>query len=482
MTRSIDDAFINAYRPDDDGDNLTPNTGRSYRPRRVTLKQGFLASVLGRQDWYIDEPTAQGGSDAQPPAAQQPRTSSAAEAPAPMYAWYEEPEIVASMPAVQVLFHDILTTDSPTHPDAAADESASDVEALAEPASAPRRTPASSQTEIPVTEIPATEIPASKIAASAAAAPEIAAGHAAEPEVDNEAATDSSADLLVQDVSVDQALASNGRVPADAPTADEAVEEQAPADEATVEVGDDEDSASPEIFRIDNASPTPPPPFNADWEVDCFHWPAVCRNLQKLCADALQEAGDQLTAAASDGLATLMVTSACRGEGRSTMALCIAKAAAESGSRVAVVDADLDHPQLAEYLNVRLQQDWRQSVFDGGRLEDAAIMSIDDRLTLVPLMRDYRGMGQSLSDVRVAQMLGRLASEFDLVVIDAGPIGLAERLLHPSNDAVDAVIVVRDQRSTTEEEVQRCVTAIRERGVQAVGIAENFGGKPIAAS
>ena len=59
---------------------------------------------------------------------------------------------------------------------------------------------------------------------------------------------------------------------------------------------------------------------------------------------------DDLRALEADLAEILAVTSENASQGRSTVSLCLARSAAKSGLRVALVDADLHHPDLAERL------------------------------------------------------------------------------------------------------------------------------------
>src|SRR5207245_8816655 len=81
-------------------------------------------------------------------------------------------------------------------------------------------------------------------------------------------------------------------------------------------------------------------PAAALWEVDRFHWPRTCEKLLTDDAGYLSRDGEKLIAAIDDGLRVLAITGSRRGEGRTTLALCLARAAAKSGIQTAVMDAD----------------------------------------------------------------------------------------------------------------------------------------------
>jgi Mrp family chromosome partitioning ATPase len=216
--------------------------------------------------------------------------------------------------------------------------------------------------------------------------------------------------------------------------------------------------------------------FAGAWEVDHLGWTTVCLQLYEGESVSFRQAGQQLFSASAEGLRVLAVTSAYRGEGRTTLSLLLARAAASAGVRVAVMDADLDNPQLAWNARVQPASDWRRVLLDRSPLEEAAIYAVDERMTLFPLETQSRGEPLRLSDPRVTKLVHDIASRFDLLIIDMGPIAHGDRRLFAAGKVcpVDAAVVVRDVRSTTEEQTQTIVQRLVDMGVEAVGIAENF--------
>ena len=224
--------------------------------------------------------------------------------------------------------------------------------------------------------------------------------------------------------------------------------------------------------------------FESAWEVDHVGWTSVCRELYESEAHPFAQAGQQLFTATAEGLRVLAITSAYRGEGRTTLALLLARSAAEAGVRVAVMDADLDNPQLA--LNARLQpvSDWRRALDDEVPLEEAAIHAVEERMTLFPLEPQSRGEPLRLSDPRVTKLIHGIASRFDLLIIDMGPIANDDRRLFAGGKVcpLDAAVVVRDLRYTTDDQAMSVVQRLSDLGVEAVGIAENFVREPLEMS
>ena len=72
----------------------------------------------------------------------------------------------------------------------------------------------------------------------------------------------------------------------------------------------------------------------------------------------------------------VMITGARRGEGRTTLALCLARCAAQAGVSTALVDADLKNPQLGSRLGMETPCGWLQVVAGKAPLSEAAVSSL----------------------------------------------------------------------------------------------------------
>jgi Mrp family chromosome partitioning ATPase len=197
--------------------------------------------------------------------------------------------------------------------------------------------------------------------------------------------------------------------------------------------------------------------FAAAWEVDAFCWPDVCAQLDTAADGQLRESGAEIAAAARQGLKVLAVTSVYRDEGRTTLAMSLARHAAAAGCRVALLDADMAKPDLAEQLGLESPCNWHVVASQQQSLAEAAVYSLEDGVTLFPLTAP-------------------LSREFDLVVMDLYPMEVhAVPVLRDSQRSpIDMAVVVRDIRSTSEQRTLETVQKLRNAGVKAVGIAENY--------
>jgi Mrp family chromosome partitioning ATPase len=212
------------------------------------------------------------------------------------------------------------------------------------------------------------------------------------------------------------------------------------------------------------------------WEVDRFQWPKTCDKLLAAEGSYLQRAGEKLQAAVRDGLRVLAITGTRRGEGRTTLALCLARAAAAAGVQTAIMDADFARPQLASKIGLEVAHGWQEAALGQVPLSEAAIKSLADNITALPLETSAARGRLSLADPRVTATVRAAAATFELLILDMGPIGPGEELAFPlgENCPLDAAIVVRDLRFATLSESENIGHALTEAGIEAVGIAENF--------
>lgn len=210
-------------------------------------------------------------------------------------------------------------------------------------------------------------------------------------------------------------------------------------------------------------------PFAPVWEVDRFRWPDEIEELFKAQSDYFDYAGKKLVSASREGLKILAITSTKRGEGSTTLALCLARSAAGAGARVALLDGNLKRSELGEKLGVDFGSGWQSAAAGEQPLAEAAITGLEEGITLFPSTAGSVSDVKSLADERAGQVFRAAAASYDLLIIDAGTADFGKNV-----ETLDAAIVARDVRSTSEEETLAIATALRNCGVKAVGIAENF--------
>jgi Mrp family chromosome partitioning ATPase len=231
-------------------------------------------------------------------------------------------------------------------------------------------------------------------------------------------------------------------------------------------------------------SPKVAQPFTAVWEVDAFEFSDT---VIALFGDVslIKSIGFPLDRAVSEGLQTLLITSIEPGSGRTTIATGIAIAAATSGLRVALVDASMatapasasaDKSSLADALNLEVQYGWIEAIRGGISIAETAIHSIEDQLTVLPLVVPMAGLPPTSDEF--GRMIETLRQSFDLIVIDGPPC--AEAAFRPlvshqsGSTAIDAAILVQDMRHTSADQANRAMETLRRDGITGLGMVQNF--------
>jgi Mrp family chromosome partitioning ATPase len=214
----------------------------------------------------------------------------------------------------------------------------------------------------------------------------------------------------------------------------------------------------------------------AAWEVDRFSWSRTVRNLYEKEAAYFRHAGKKLKDASREGLTRLAITASEPGEGCTTLAICLARAAAAAGARVALMDANLQKPELSELFGLDFANSWHEALDGKSPLSEASVVSLADELTLIPLAFNPKQTPLSLDDPRLVRLLSEARDAFDLILIDLGVslTGLIEPSVSDQPCGFDAAIVVRDVRRVSEQRTLETVAKLKNRGIDAVGIAENF--------
>ena len=205
------------------------------------------------------------------------------------------------------------------------------------------------------------------------------------------------------------------------------------------------------------------------WEVDVFDVPTAVADLF-FDGPLFQQIAERVLQAVNSGLSSMMVTSVHRGEGRSTVAIGMAMAAAAAGLRVALVDADTEGPSLQDDLRLDLEYGWVDTVRGGLAIREVAVHAVEDGVTLVPLMPPLAGA--AATDFEIVQVLQSLRGKFDLIVVDTP--SLESSLTLPAAAVVDSALIVRDASRTNADNINKLSYQLREKGVQGIGVIDNF--------
>lgn len=174
-------------------------------------------------------------------------------------------------------------------------------------------------------------------------------------------------------------------------------------------------------------------------------------------------------------LKTIMVSSPMASEGKTTTLSNLAVTLAQAGRQVICIDCDLRRPRLNEFFSVSNAVGFT-SVLLGEQPLSSALQEVavaaGGRLRILPSGPLPPNPAELLGTARVAELLRALASEADVVLIDAPP-------LLPITDAVvlssrvDGVVLVATARVTSRRYLSRAVSLLDQADANTLGVVLN---------
>jgi len=169
-----------------------------------------------------------------------------------------------------------------------------------------------------------------------------------------------------------------------------------------------------------------------------------------------------------NGPRSLVVTSACSGEGRTSTALYTAVALAGRGHRVLLADLDLRRPSLAARHDLPETPGLVEVVTGQAALDEALrLVPGAPGLTLLPAGTQQEDPAPLLHDPRMPKVLEALNTAFDFMIADAPPtLGVADAPC--LGDLLGGVLLVARAGRTSRRELAMSASALE--GVKIVGV------------
>jgi capsular exopolysaccharide synthesis family protein len=179
---------------------------------------------------------------------------------------------------------------------------------------------------------------------------------------------------------------------------------------------------------------------------------------------------NSLSLLSAEGVKTVLVTSAVPGEGKTTVALGLARAAAQAGTDVVLVEADLRRPTFAQ----RMRVDGRarglaQALFDGEDPLELLQSPFADlpRLRVLAAGQVPADAPSMLRPYELTRTFEALASATGLVVVDSAPLlPVADTRVLLDELSLDAELVVARLGVTTREDVRGARALLDHRGLR----------------
>lgn len=170
---------------------------------------------------------------------------------------------------------------------------------------------------------------------------------------------------------------------------------------------------------------------------------------------------------------SVVISSAVPAEGKSTIALNLARATAIMGQRVLLVDADLRLPQVHERLKIPNLRGLSNVMTGDCSLEEAMQRSpIDENLTVITAGMIPPDPIQLLSSQKMQQFNQQVTQDFDIVIYDMPPLlGFADSSLLAAQ--TDGMIVVVGLGTTSRTDLKQALDTLDVSPVSLLGVVAN---------
>jgi capsular exopolysaccharide synthesis family protein len=175
---------------------------------------------------------------------------------------------------------------------------------------------------------------------------------------------------------------------------------------------------------------------------------------------------------------SVAICSAMPGDGKSTVALHLAQAAASMGQRVLLVDANMRLPDIHDRLSIvnsKGLSDFLVDHIDPDHLIQQS--SVAENLYVLPSGRAIPGSAKLLASSQMHLLRSRIEQQFDLVIYDTpdllGPLDANFLATY-----TDGVIMVVGVRETKQSSVQKVVKQLEKYHLPILGAVANHPQKP----
>jgi succinoglycan biosynthesis transport protein ExoP len=167
---------------------------------------------------------------------------------------------------------------------------------------------------------------------------------------------------------------------------------------------------------------------------------------------------------------TILITSSVPDEGKSTVALSLARSAARADQKVLLVDCDLRHPSIAGIMKLPDNQRGLIELMAGqAELDDCLIRDPKSNLQVLAATRTSAHPPDLLGSTTMEKLIAKLRAKFDMVIIDSAP-------LLPVNDTkilasmVDAVVFVVRWEKTPRDAVSSAARSLADVQAPVAGV------------
>lgn len=166
----------------------------------------------------------------------------------------------------------------------------------------------------------------------------------------------------------------------------------------------------------------------------------------------------------------LMVSSATKGEGKSTVAANLAVTFTGSEKKVLVIDLDLRRPTQHKIFGENKEPGLSDILFDSSK--DVVLKTVAPNVDLITVGHKTPEPASVLDSKRLKQLIDTYRSEYDHIILDTAPYGIisdSASLLR----LIDGLIIVSRFNVTTKRELKFTIDGLEHLNADVLGIVLN---------
>ncbi|WP_321489358.1 polysaccharide biosynthesis tyrosine autokinase [uncultured Hyphomonas sp.] len=170
---------------------------------------------------------------------------------------------------------------------------------------------------------------------------------------------------------------------------------------------------------------------------------------------------------------TVAITSSLPDEGKTSLTLSLGRMSAMSGSRTIVIDGDFRRRQLTEAAGMSPEIGFIEHLFGAGQLSDAIQKDSKTMLDILPLSQSGHTPHDVFGTRAFDDLLSRLRSMYDLILIDTGPLLLMAEARVVAGKVDKTILMVR-WRHSTRAAVKQSLNLLRSFNADILGATLNM--------
>lgn len=169
---------------------------------------------------------------------------------------------------------------------------------------------------------------------------------------------------------------------------------------------------------------------------------------------------------------SLLITSPGPGDGKTTIASNLAQAFSQAEENVLLIDADLRRPSIHKVFGLREQEGVSDVLVNKTDIESVITpWSEGAGLGVITAGTKTQGITDAINSKRFSTILSTLKVKYDLVIIDAPPLIIADSYRLASR--ADGVILVLEPGKTTQDQAKAIKEQLQRANARVIGIVFN---------